>query len=95
LLFKFSNSKEKCLEFAGCLRRNFQYIRIGFAGKIGSQVIVAHRCDPYDVKELKVMGDLGQILFHQIDLRDEASIKKSMKYSNVVINLIGRDFETK
>ena len=57
--------------------------------------MVAHRCDPYDVKQHKVMGDLGQILYQQIDLRDEASIKKSLKYSNVAINCIGRDFETK
>ena len=41
------------------------------------------------------MGDLGQVLFHQVDIRDEAAIRKSMKYSNVVINLVGRDYETK
>ncbi|GAV03530.1 hypothetical protein RvY_13937 [Ramazzottius varieornatus] len=70
-------------------------VLINALGKIGSQIIVAHRCDPYDVKDFKLMGDLGQILFHQVDLRDEAAIRKSMKYSNVVINLIGRDYETK
>jgi NADH dehydrogenase (ubiquinone) 1 alpha subcomplex subunit 9 len=64
-------------------------------GKTGSQIIVAHRCDPYDVRPLKPMGDLGQVLFHQCDLRDENAIKKSMKYSNTVINLVGRDFQTK
>lgn len=28
-------------------------------------------------------------------LNDEDSIKKCLKYSNVVINLVGRDWETK
>jgi NADH dehydrogenase (ubiquinone) 1 alpha subcomplex subunit 9 len=47
------------------------------------------------MKDLKLAGDLGQILFLPFDLRDEESIRKCMKYSNVVINLIGRDWETK
>jgi NADH dehydrogenase (ubiquinone) 1 alpha subcomplex subunit 9 len=41
------------------------------------------------------MGDLGQILFHPYHLQDEDAIRKAMKYSNVVINLVGRDWETK
>ena len=32
-------------------------------GKIGSQIIVPYRGDPYDVRDLKLMGDLGQVLF--------------------------------
>jgi len=44
---------------------------------------------------LKLVGDLGQVLFLKFDLRDEDSIRKSLQYSNVVINLIGRDWETK
>jgi NADH dehydrogenase (ubiquinone) 1 alpha subcomplex subunit 9 len=64
-------------------------------GKIGSQVICPYRGEPYFVKDLKVAGELGQILFLPYDLRDEESIKKCMKYSNVVINLVGRDWPTK
>lgn len=44
---------------------------------------------------LKTVGDLGQVLFHPFELRDEDSIRQAVKYSNVVINLIGRDWETK
>lgn len=44
---------------------------------------------------LKLVGDLGQVLFQPYHLMDEDSIRKSMKYSNVVINLVGRDWETK
>lgn len=44
---------------------------------------------------LRLVGDLGQVLFMPYELRDEASIKKALRHSNVVINLIGRDWETK
>lgn len=41
------------------------------------------------------MGDLGQVLFNPYYLKDQESIKKAVKYSNVVINLVGRDWETR
>lgn len=59
------------------------------------QVIVPYRGDMYDCLPLKLCGDLGQILFHPFDLRDEESIRRCIKYSNVVVNMIGRDWETK
>lgn len=64
-------------------------------GKIGTQMILPYRSDFYDVQRLKVCGDLGQVLFTPFDIRDEESIAKAVRYSNVVINLIGRDYETK
>lgn len=64
-------------------------------GKIGTQMILPYRGDHYDVLRLKVAGDLGQVLFHPYNLMDEKSIYEAMKYSNVVINLVGRDWETK
>lgn len=64
-------------------------------GKIGSQVIVPYRGEPYFTRHLKLAGDLGQVLFMPFELRDEEAIRKCMKYSNVVINLIGCDWETK
>ncbi|KAG8037102.1 hypothetical protein G9C98_004424 [Cotesia typhae] len=43
-----------------------------------------------------VCNRLGKmVLFHPFHLRDEDSLRKCMKYSNVVVNLIGRDWETK
>lgn len=64
-------------------------------GKIGSQIICAYRGDSYDVARLKLAGDLGQVLFHFYNLRDEQSIREAVKYSNVVVNLVGRDWKTK
>ncbi|KAF7990650.1 hypothetical protein HCN44_000455 [Aphidius gifuensis] len=64
-------------------------------GKIGTQMILPYRGEHYGSMKLKLCGDLGQVLYHPFDLRDEESILKCIKYSNVVINLIGRDWETK
>lgn len=58
-------------------------------------MILPYRGDVYDVFPLKLVGDLGQVLFHPFNLTDEESIRQAVKYSNVVINLIGRDWETK
>ena len=43
----------------------------------------------------QVCGDLGQVLFTPFHLQDEDSIRKAIKHSNVVINLIGRELPTK
>ncbi|XP_045763820.1 NADH dehydrogenase [ubiquinone] 1 alpha subcomplex subunit 9, mitochondrial [Maniola jurtina] len=64
-------------------------------GKVGTQMILPYRSDFYDAARLKLCGDLGQVLFTPFDLRDEESIAKAVRYSNVVINLVGRDYETK
>lgn len=59
------------------------------------QLILPYRSDFYDAARLKLCGDLGQVLFTPFDLRDEESIARAVRYSNVVINLVGRDYETK
>uniref|UniRef100_A0A0K8TTJ5 NADH dehydrogenase [ubiquinone] 1 alpha subcomplex subunit 9, mitochondrial n=1 Tax=Tabanus bromius TaxID=304241 RepID=A0A0K8TTJ5_TABBR len=64
-------------------------------GKSGTQMILPYRGDHGEAIRLKVTGDLGQVLFHFFHLKDEDSIREAVKYSNVVINLIGREFETK
>ncbi|XP_067932549.1 NADH dehydrogenase [ubiquinone] 1 alpha subcomplex subunit 9, mitochondrial-like [Watersipora subatra] len=64
-------------------------------GKIGTQVVIPYRGPEYDVDHLKLCGDLGQILYTPFNLKDEDSIRAAVKHSNVVINLIGRDWETK
>lgn len=64
-------------------------------GKSGSQMILPYRGDDSDAIRLKVTGDLGQVLFHFYNLKDECSIYDAVKYSNVVINLVGREWETK
>ncbi|EMR11825.1 hypothetical protein PNEG_00249 [Pneumocystis murina B123] len=62
--------------------------------KQGTTIIIPWR-DQDSKRHLKVLGDLGQIVMMEFDLRDEISIKESVRHSNIVYNLIGRDYETK
>ncbi|ERN15903.1 hypothetical protein AMTRI_Chr07g76450 [Amborella trichopoda] len=63
--------------------------------KMGSQVLVPFRGCEDSHRHLKLMGDLGQIVPMKYDPRDEGSIKAVMAKANVVINLIGREYETR
>ncbi|XP_041059374.1 NADH dehydrogenase [ubiquinone] 1 alpha subcomplex subunit 9, mitochondrial isoform X1 [Carcharodon carcharias] len=63
-------------------------------GRIGSQVVIPYRCDAYDVNHLKPMGDLGQLTFLDWNPRDKASTRRAVEHSSVVINLVGREWET-
>lgn len=58
-------------------------------------MVLPYRGDTMDLLRLRVSGDLGQIYFTPYNLKDEDSIRKAVKYSNVVVNLVGRDWETK
>lgn len=63
-------------------------------GRVGSQVIIPYRGDPSKVRHMKLCGDLGQILFLPFYLRDEDSIYRAVKHSNVVVNTIGTETHT-
>lgn len=58
-------------------------------------MILPYRADFGEAIRLKVCGDLGQVLFQFYHLQDEKAIRDAVKHSNVVINLVGREFETK
>lgn len=78
----------------GCTGFVGRYVANKF-GKIGSQLIFPYRADHYEALRLRLVGDLGQTNFQFYSLDDEAAIRKAIKYSNVVVNLVGRDWETK
>ncbi|KAL1301739.1 hypothetical protein AAFC00_005942 [Neodothiora populina] len=46
-------------------------------------------------RHLKVSGDLGRVVFMEYDLRNTQSIEESVRHSDIVYNLIGRDYSTK
>lgn len=48
-----------------------------------------------EVRHLKPMFDLGQLGLMSFSPRDEQSIIESIKHSDVVINMIGKHYETK
>jgi len=48
-----------------------------------------------NARHLKLMGDYGQIVHLPYQMTDEKSVLKAVSHSNVVINLIGSQFETR
>lgn len=60
----------------------------------GTQVIVPYRFED-DKRHLKVMGDLGQIVPMEWDIRNDAQIEECLRHSDTVYNLTGRQYQTK
>ncbi|KAG5648289.1 hypothetical protein DXG03_004859 [Asterophora parasitica] len=60
----------------------------------GTQVIIPYR-DEDEARHFKPMGDLGQIVRMEWDIRNENQIAECLRHSDIVYNLAGRDFETK
>ncbi|KAI0106337.1 NAD(P)-binding protein [Hypoxylon sp. NC0597] len=60
----------------------------------GCQVVVPYR-EEMAKRHLKVTGDLGRVVFIEYDLRNTESIEASVRHSDVVYNLIGRNYPTK
>jgi NADH dehydrogenase (ubiquinone) 1 alpha subcomplex subunit 9 len=46
-------------------------------------------------RHLKVTGDLGRVTFVEFDLRNTQSIEESVRHSDMVFNLVGRNYPTK
>ena len=61
----------------------------------GVQCVIPWRGDDMEWRHLKVMGDIGVVAPMPFSPRDEASIDRAMEGCDIVVNLIGKDFETK
>ncbi len=74
----------------------------GFLGKIitsklakhGTLVVAPWR-NSRSMRHLKVNGDLGVVNYHEWDIRNVRSIEESVAHSDVVINLVGSELNTK
>jgi len=62
--------------------------------RTGNTVVIPFR-EEMAKRHLKVTGDLGRIAFIEYDLRNVASIEEAVRHSDIVINLVGRDYPTK
>lgn len=51
--------------------------------------------DEMGKRHLKVTGDLGRVWFLEWDLRNTQSIEESVRHSDIVYNLTGREWSTK
>ncbi|KAI6748459.1 hypothetical protein HG530_015495 [Fusarium avenaceum] len=60
----------------------------------GCTVVIPYR-EEMAKRHLKVTGDLGRVVFIEHDLRNTPSIEASVRHSDAVFNLIGRDYPTK
>ena len=63
-------------------------------GKTGTRVVVPFRGDEKDVRHLKVMGDLGVVNFVETSIRSLEQIEAAVADADVVINLLGKHYET-
>ncbi|PIA19049.1 NAD(P)-binding protein [Coemansia reversa NRRL 1564] len=61
----------------------------------GTKVIVPYRGLSEYIRHLRPTGDLGMVIPMEFDLRNPVQIEECVRYSDVVINLIGRNYETK
>lgn len=64
-------------------------------GACGTRVYIPFRGCEHEVRHLKPMFDLGQLGLMPYSPRDESSIVQSLHNSDVVINMIGKHYETK
>jgi len=64
-------------------------------GACGTRVFAPFRGDEMEVRHLKPMFDLGQLALMPFDVRNQQSVVSAIKHSDVVINLIGKNYETK
>ena len=64
-------------------------------GAVGCRVIVPFRGDEVHARHLKPMGDLGAINFCPTSIRSLPDIERAVEDSNVVINLLGKHYETR
>ncbi|KAI4154221.1 MAG: hypothetical protein LQ340_001812 [Diploschistes diacapsis] len=62
--------------------------------KKGCTVVVPYR-EEMAKRHLKLTGDLGRVHFLEWDLRNTASIEESVRHSDIVYNLVGREWPTK
>ncbi|KAJ2342559.1 Protein-lysine N-methyltransferase efm5 [Coemansia sp. RSA 2618] len=61
----------------------------------GTRVVVAYRGLAEHIRHLRPAGDLGMVIPMEFDLRNPRQIEECVRHSDVVVNLIGRNYETK
>lgn len=88
---KLAGNVVTCFNGNGFLAQNV----LARLGRQGAQLVIAYRGSRYDEEKMRVVGDLGQVYFSHYNLKDEKSLHEAMKYSNIVVNTIGKLNETR
>jgi NADH dehydrogenase (ubiquinone) 1 alpha subcomplex subunit 9 len=63
-------------------------------GKGGTSMILPHHGCEMEMRHLKVGADLGRVAVMPFNARDADSVRKAIRGSDIVINLIGKHYET-
>lgn len=63
-------------------------------GDVGCEIVVPFRGNGREAANLKLCADLGRVLPVWWSIRDEGSIKRALSTSDVVVNLVGRQWGT-
>jgi NADH dehydrogenase (ubiquinone) 1 alpha subcomplex subunit 9 len=63
--------------------------------RVGTQVVAPYRGEEKHTNHLKVCGDVGQVVPFKFSIRDMQSIESSVAHSNVVVNVLGRNYNTR
>ena len=58
-------------------------------------MVIPYRGEPYNVKHLRVMGDIGQVVPQTWDLRNPDTIYNAVKHSNLVVNLVAQKADSR
>ena len=64
-------------------------------GKVGNELHIATRGDDYEWRHLKLCADYGKIVGHYMSFSDEDSVRKALRGADVVVNMVGKHYETK
>jgi NADH dehydrogenase (ubiquinone) 1 alpha subcomplex subunit 9 len=67
---------------------------VAMLGREGSSVALPFRGDELRTRDYRVMGDLGQIVPMPFEMRDEDSIRRAMRNTSVVVNMVGKPYDT-
>ena len=67
---------------------------VNLLGKTGHTCIIPFRGDDHEVRHLQLMGDYGRIQRHPFSPNDDDSMREAIAKSDIVINLIGKYYET-
>lgn len=78
----------------GCTGFLGRYV-VSELGRMGVTCVLPYRGDETEVRDLKVMADLGNIANIPFNVRDVDSVKRCIEGSDVVINLMGKHYRTK
>lgn len=89
-----SSNNGKVATVFGCGGSVGRYV-VNKLARQGHQVIVPYRAEEGRVKDLKLMGDLGQIVPMEFDLRNYDQLVECVRHSDLVVNLMGRFWESR